>query len=248
MKKLFLFLALFVPFFPLQADVLPKPHVEFSFIYNTEDKPLIDGLHSEQIQCEDNLCVQSDPLGSYGIQKMTCGGGKCEATAYRFEPYQKLIISFTDGTKRESDVFELPSSLYTRYNVYVEPDKLIVEPSNYKPSLEEWFTTDVWFALFLVLLLELAAAAAFLVYKQKPFTILYAVAVANVLTTLLVWVVLPGYISSIFVLWILCVLLETAGVWAMNKKRLTVLESLQLCFATNVTSYALGMILSFIFA
>lgn len=248
MKKLLLLLALFIPFLPAQADVFPKPHVEFSFIYNTEEKPLIDGLHSEQIQCRDSLCLQSDPLGNYGIQKMNCGAGKCEATAYRFDPYQKLVVSFTDGKTRESEVFSLPSALYTRYNVYVEPDKLVVEPSNYTPSMEDWFTADVWLALFLVLLLELAAAAAFLVYKQKLFTILYAVAIVNVLTTLLVWVVLPSYISSIFILWVLCVGLESAGIWALNKKQLSPLEALQLSFATNVTSYALGMIIAFIFA
>ncbi|MBO5011635.1 MAG: hypothetical protein J6C49_04180, partial [Elusimicrobiaceae bacterium] len=77
MKKLLAFILLFCAFSPLWANVSPKPEMEFSFIYNTQAKPLIDPLHSEQIQCADNQCIQSAPLGYYGIQKLYCGSGAC---------------------------------------------------------------------------------------------------------------------------------------------------------------------------
>ena len=147
MKKLVFALLLCSLLSPLWADVFPKPEVHFSFIYNTENKPLIDPAHSEQIQCKDSLCLESDPLGAYGVQKLTCGAGQCTSTAYRFDPYQKLVISFTDGSSRESNIFRLPKDLYTRYNVYVQDNKLLVEPSGYHPSVEERLTPSMWLAL-----------------------------------------------------------------------------------------------------
>ena len=104
MKKLsFLFLltALFVPAW---ADVSPKPEMEFSFVYTTEQKPLINPALSEQIQCADNQCLESKPLGHYGIQKLYCSANGCFAVAYEFTDYQKLIITlFPDA--QNSGVF-----------------------------------------------------------------------------------------------------------------------------------------------
>ncbi len=245
MKKLsFLFLltALFVPAW---ADVSPKPEMEFSFVYTTEQKPLINPALSEQIQCADNQCLESKPLGHYGIQKLYCSANGCFAVAYEFTDYQKLIITFEDGSKRESNIFPASHKLRSRYNVYVHADSLTVEPTNIVPDLGAWARKDALFSLIIILLLELVAAAAYLTYTQKSFSILFSVAIANVVTTGVSWVLLSWYASDTAFLWIFYVLAETLIMRLMNLKKLKLKDAFTLSITINVTSYSLGMILSF---
>lgn len=245
MRKLLLLSLLSVFFSPLWADVFPKPEMEFSFIYNTADKPLLDPQHSEQIQCQDNQCMESKPLGKYGIQKLYCSLGNCFSVAYEYAPFQKLIISFADGSKKESNVFSTQKKLRSRFNVYVDEENLTVEPSPLSPAVNAWERTDAWISLLIILLLELLAAAAFLTYTQKRFSILYSVALANILTTAGTWLLLARLASETLFLWICCLLAEAFLIYFMNRKTLSARESFMLSLAMNVTSYSLGLILSF---
>jgi len=248
MKKLFLLTLLISLFTPVWADMMPLPKADFLLIYNTEAKPLLDPLHSEQIQCKDALCMEQKPLGAYGSQRLICGGGACTATAYRFEPYQRLVLAFTDGSVRESNIFAQPKNFDTRFAVYVEKDRLIVENTDYKKGFLEGIRYEIWGALFITLLLELLAAFAYLIYTQKSFTILYSVAGAHIVTTLFMWTVLARFITGIFLLWLFCFLAEALCVWVVNRKQLSFTQALQLSCAMNVTAYSLGMIFAFIFA
>ena len=248
MKKLTLLALLVALFTPAWADITPKPEIQFSFIYNTDNKPLINPTHSEQIQCKDSLCMQSEPLGSYGKQKLYCSAGTCYAIAYKFDPYQKLSIAFTDGSVRESNIFPVGKDLFNRYNVYVERNSLLVEPSGYEPGLLEHGHGNMWLALLLILILELVAALAYLIYTQKSFVVLYSVAVVNILTTLLGWTILPHFISSTFILWFFCAVSEALCIWAVNRKYLTLEDAAKLSLIMNVTSYSLGMIFAFMIA
>lgn len=248
MKKIILFTLVIAFFTPAWADITPKPEIQFSFIYNTANKPLVDPVHSEQIQCKDSLCMQSEPLGSYGKQRLYCSAGDCYAIAYKFTPYQQLSVTFTDGSVRESNIFPVGKDLLNRYNVYVEEDHLFVEPSGYEPGIFEHGHGNMWLALLLILVLELVAALAYLIYTQKSFMVLYSVAIVNLITTLLVWTILPHFVSSVFVLWFLCTVLESLGIWAINRKHLTLVDATKLSVIMNVTSYSLGMIIAFMLA
>ncbi len=245
MKKLFLSLFLLLPLSAAQADVSPKPEMEFSFVYNTVQKPAIDPLHSEQIQCTDNQCLESKPLGHYGIQKLYCGAEDCFSVAYEYTDFQKLIIAFADGTQRESNIFPTTHKLRARYKVQVNKDALIVEPTDVVPDLGAWARTDALFSLLLVLLLELVAAAAYLIYTQKSFTILWSVAVANILTMAVSWVFLAWYASDTAFLWVFYVVAEALIIRLMSPKKLSFKDAFFLSTAMNVTSYSIGMILSF---
>lgn len=245
MKKLFILLLLLAPFFPAWADVSPRPEMDFSFIYNTDYKPLVSPALSEQIQCADNQCLESKPLGHYGLQKLYCSPGNCFSVAYEFADYQKLILAFEDGTRRESNIFPSAHKLRAHYNVHINANDLTVELTDTVPGLSEWARKDALFSLVLILLLELAAAVAYLIYTQKSFTILYSVAVANVITTFLSWMLLSRYMADGALLWVFCVLAETLILRLMNLKKLKLQNAFALSVAMNVTSYSLGMILSF---
>ena len=245
MKKLFLLLLLITPLSLAWADVSPKPEMEFSFIYNTSEKPLINPLHSEQIQCTDNQCLESKPLGHYGLQKLYCTSGNCFSVAYEYTDFQKLIIAFEDGSQRESNIFPAAHKLRARYNVYVEPDRLVVEPSSVTPDLAAWARTDALFSLLIILILEIVAAIAYLIYTQKSFTILYSVVVANIITTLISWLLLAWYASDTAFLWAFYVIAEALIVRLMNIKKISLKDAFVLSVAANVTSYSIGMMLSF---
>lgn len=248
MKKLLLFIFTFFCFCPAWADVSPKPEMEFSFIYETATKPAIDPLHSEQIQCEDNQCISAKPLGSYGLQKLRCTENTCFSIAYDYEPFQKLVIAFADGSKRESQVFAAPDTLRAHFNVKVGADTLDVTPAGLAENVGPWARRDAWTSLAVILILELLAAAAFLNYTQKSFTILYSVGLANLLTTAASWILLVRYVKETALLWIFCLLAETLIIRLMNRKKISLHDAFMLSLTTNVTSYSLGLMISFVIA
>ncbi len=248
MKKILLVALLSCCMIPAWADVSPKPEMDFSFIYETENKPLIDPAHSEQIQCTDNQCLESKPLGHYGIQKLYCSAGKCFSVAYEYTDFQKLIISFEDGSIRESNIFIAPRKLRARFNVYVHEKALFVEPTDLVPDANAWTRLDAWLSLIIILILELLAAAAYVIYTKKSFHILYSVAIANLITTAVSWLYLAWYVPESTLLWLFCLVVETLIIRYMNLKQLSLAQSFMLGLAINVTSYSLGMMLSFILA
>lgn len=248
MKKIFLTMTLFLTSLTTWAEVSPLPEIQFNFIYNTQAKPLIQPTASEFIGCKDRLCVESSPLGVYGSQRMECGGGACNAVAYEFEPFARLIISFEDGSTRMSNIFELSNQLIHKFNVYVNQDNLSVEPVDTPPWESLWKRPQAWGALLLILSLELLCAAAFILYTKKRFTILYGVAIANVITALITWCFLVHFVAQSALWWLFGVVLEAIIIRLINRKDITLKDAGTLSIMTNVTSYTLGMIISFIIA
>ncbi len=248
MKKILLVLAIFLGSLPIWAEVSPLPEIQFNFIYNTEQKPLINPRASEFIGCKDRLCVQTEPLGIYGSQRMDCGPGTCTATAYEFEPFARLIISFEDGSTRMSNIFALSNELIHKFNVYVNPDTLTIEPVDTPASESLWSRPQAWGALALILVLELLCAAAFILYTKKRFTILYGVAIANVITAVVTWSFLVHYVAQSALWWLFGVVLEAIFIHVINRKDISLKDASMLSVMTNVTSYTLGMIISFIIA
>ena len=225
--------------------ISPNPQMDFSFVFNTSSPLTIDVVRSEQLQCTDSLCLSAKPLGDYGAQRMDCTATACRSVAYEYEPFQKLIITFSDGITRESDVFPAPKTLRTAFNVVVEPDKLHVHQVPGQLESPVWKQADAWQALFLILLLEIFAAAAYLRYSKKTLTILYSVALANLLTTAVSWYWLARYVRGGFLLWIFCVFAETLIIKMFNRQRMSLKDSFVLSLVINITSYTLGMIIAF---
>ena len=248
MKKLFLLVLFSCAFSPLWANVSPKPEMEFSFIYQTAQQPEVDPLHSEQIQCQDNQCLESKPLGVYGLQKLYCEKSGCFSIAYAYAPYQKLILSFADGSRKESNVFAAPGTLRSHFNVHITETGLTVEPDAAPADHRAWARKDAWLSLGIILVLELLAAAAYLSYRGKSFTVLYSVGLANLITTALSWMLLVRYVNETAWLWVFCLVAEALIVRLMNPRKISFKDACMLSLTANVTSYSVGMILSFLLA
>jgi hypothetical protein len=107
-----------------QADAGPKPSMEFEFV-NETDEPLsiVDG---EQMQCEQPDCVGAEPLEEVGPNTFWCTGHHCTSSAYGYTTYNQLVIQFSDGVTRTSNVFT-SGMMQTSYRVTVVEEDLKVE-------------------------------------------------------------------------------------------------------------------------
>ncbi len=248
MKKILFLSALLFCVAPLWGGLSPKPEMDFAFVYQTENKPAILPNTSEQIQCDDNQCINREPLGQYGIQKLYCEANKCFSIAYEYEPFQQLIIDFSDGIKRQSNVFPAPEELRSSFKVLVRENDLVVQSSTQQQPVNAVMRAEAWASLLIILLTEILAALAYLFYTQKSYKVLYAVVLGNLITMPLSWEVISKIIPEPTVLWLFSLIFEGIFFWALNTKRLTLRNAFALSVAVNVTSYSIGMILSFVIA
>lgn len=248
MKKVLLFIVCIFSFLAAWAEVAPLPEAQFTLVYPPASPYLLKDSATELLLCKDRLCLEQAPLGTYGAQRISCNAQSCIAVAYDFEPFARLVSTFEDGTSVSSNVFAINEDLINQFNVYVGPQSLYTVPVE-NPTLQSlWERPQAWGALILILVLELLCAAAWIWYTKKRFTILYGVAIANVLTAALTWGILVHYVAQSAVWWIVGVVLETLLVRFINYKDISLKDSATLCIMTNVTSYTLGMILSFMWA
>ncbi len=248
MKKLFFFTLLLLLFSPLYSGVFPKPEMDFDFVYQIESQPAILPATSEQIQCEDNQCLQSKPLGLYGIQKLYCQANECFSIAYKYSPYQKLIIDFSDGIKRESNVFPAPDRLHDSFQVTVRGNDLWVERSAQPQAFNALLRADAWLSLIIILLTEVLAAFSYLAYTGKSYRVLYSVVIANLITMPLAWQVLGQVVTETALRWLFCVAAEALIFWLCSRRQLSLRNAAALSVAVNVTSYSVGSMISFIIA
>ncbi len=248
MKKLLLALSFLLILSPLWSGVSPKPEMNFAFVYQTEERPKILPFTSEQIQCSNNQCTQADPLGEYGIQKLYCQADGCFSIAYEYKPYQKLVIDFADGVKRESNVFRTPAKLRNSFSVFVREHDLRVEPSPKPQERNALLRVDAWASLIIILLTEILAAWAYLSYTGKSFRVIYSVVAANLITMPLSWQILCKVISRPALIWFFCLIFEGLFFWICNRRKLSLRNAFALSVAVNVTSYSIGAIISFILA
>ena len=125
-KTIYLFLLLqfvaqFRPPPTIPADTGPKPSMEFSF--TGTDVTIVSGILYE---CDQSDCDDAEPLADLGAQRLYCEATSCRALAYGFADYHILEIEFSDGTTRESNIFET-AGFDSKYKVTVQPDDLLVE-------------------------------------------------------------------------------------------------------------------------
>ncbi len=246
MKKLLLFTLFLFILAPLWGGISPKPEMDFAFQYQTTDKPAILAEGSEQIQCTDNQCIGQKPLGVYGIQKLYCTAESCFSVSYEYAPFQKLIIDFSDGVKRESNVFATPSKLRNAFVVTVREKDLQVKLSPQPYPLNAFSRADAWASLVIILLIELVAAFAYLFYTEKSYRVLYSVVLANFITMPVSWHFLANIVPEPTLIWLFSFVFEALFIWLFNRRTLTLRNSAVLSLAINVSSYSAGMVLSFL--
>lgn len=117
-------LNLSMPLRVAQADAGPKPSMEFEFVYETRESLSI--VDEQQMQCEQPDCVDAEPLEEVGPNTFRCTGDRCTSSAYGYTTYNQLVIQFSDGVTRTSNVFT-SGMMQTSYRVTVLEEDLKVE-------------------------------------------------------------------------------------------------------------------------
>jgi hypothetical protein len=124
-----------IPLGTAAADIGAKPSMDFEFEYETSQPLHI--VEGTLLECSSVDCLDAKPLQEIGPQGLTCDENSCSAIAYGYSDYHRLMIQFSDGKTRASNVFQ-SDSFFMTYRVIVREDDLIVEKirgKSYHPLL-----------------------------------------------------------------------------------------------------------------
>jgi len=245
MRKLILIIILLISV-SAKADMLPKPEMIFTFEIPSAQQFVVDPNESEQIQCEDNQCLVKKPLGDYGLQQLYCKNTEnCFSLAYKYLPYQKLIITTTDGKIFESNVFLKSKKLRSKYSVKVKGDKLIVNEIAKFKYTKSLFRSDFLLALFLTIILEFLAIMLVISPNKPRLSIILPATLVNFITVPLAWFFFPLISFHTSLLIVSIWLLEAFFIFIFNRHLLTFRKCMYYSFITNTTSLTVGMIIFF---
>jgi hypothetical protein len=167
------FVSLMIFFGSVGADMGPKPTIIFDLVYETTE-PLevveIELFLCEDVDCKDGHLLEKD----LGPQNIDCPEtGRCESMAYGYAEHQRLMITFSDGVIRESNIFE-KKHFDATYKVIVQEDALLVESTGGKLMnpmgmvVGGVFLGTCLVGLLVLGLLVLLALNIVLDWKQKP--------------------------------------------------------------------------------
>ena len=121
---LVLLVVVVIPLGSARADIGPKPSMSFKFIYKTSEKLTITA--GIQLQCDDPDCKDVTPLDEIPDPILTCTKTSCSSYAFGYAQYNRLVITFSDGKTRESNVFT-KNYYEAKYKVTVREDNLEVK-------------------------------------------------------------------------------------------------------------------------
>ena len=146
------------------ADIGAKPEMTFDFVYETEEPlTIVDG---EQWQCDTPSCAEPRRLEDAGPQGFRCTATECTSVAYGYSDYNRLVIEFSDGVTRESNVFET-RSFNNEYRVTVRQDDLQVERTGGSTNPLVRLLVSVFLLLCLLLLLVVGLVAGVVVLIRR---------------------------------------------------------------------------------
>jgi hypothetical protein len=124
---LFLLLLAFIPFNTVQADVGPKPTMDFTFKQTFTGAP-VTIVSGTLFECAQSDCLDAKPLVQEGPQHFSCDPSSCSALAYGFSSFNRLEIVFSDGKTRQSNIFKT-TQFQASYHVSIRQDDLLVSPT-----------------------------------------------------------------------------------------------------------------------
>ena len=151
-------------FQPAAADTGPKPTMSFEFTQGFAGAPvtIVDG---SMLECQQADCSDGQELKQLGPQHFSCSAAACDSLAYGYSPYHKLMIKFSDGKTRASNIFQT-AGFDSKYKVTIRPDDLLVEAQFNLDAFSPW-TYVILCACLLVLLLIVVAAIVLFVRRRR---------------------------------------------------------------------------------
>ncbi|MCX5788037.1 MAG: hypothetical protein NTX64_05940 [Elusimicrobia bacterium] len=233
-----------------QADVGPKPTESFRLDFGSGPARAVAG-RADLLQCDNAECADPKHLFRVGPQGFDCAAASCDAMAYGFSDYQKLVLGFDDGEVRESGVFARSQAVNASYVVSVEPGRLVVREVT-RPrggigrlgaavGVRQAAAGDFGVAFALTLVIELALAGLYALLgpgfdTKLRLRFVASVAAANAITVPMIWFVLPRWLplplTQEFVVWAF----ETLFLYSLNRRVLSFRRACVLSLVMNLAS------------
>lgn len=245
LNSIFMLGLLMVPAVAL-ADLGPKPGMSFKIVYQTSARPKI--VSGEQLECQDDQCVDAKSLATVGPQGFYCYQNKCSSLAYGYADYHKLRIKFDDNITRESNVFKT-NGFDSRYTVNVQKTDLIIPEGAVGtiPDISPNKITGFSVALLITLLVELLIALIYFVIRKINLKVLWFVFLGNLISLPIVHFVFPllNLSSSLTTTSseIFAVILEFALIYLCTKKHITARDTIILVIIINLVSFLIGYLI-----
>jgi len=233
------------------ADIGPKPSADFHFNYEMAGSPTI--VSGTLLQCSDTSCSDAKPLEAVGPQRFSCEEKSCSSMAYSYGDYLKLVIKFSDGVERTSNVFKSSDSMNARYTVQVFDDYLsagggsgITEPSQALGLL--------FLGLYLGLItmvIEVVVGLIFLlitrVRGEALLKMIGLIALVNIISFCLfyalLWLTNGGLIYYIAGE-VGVIIIEAVLLYYFSRKTFSLKRSFVLSLIMNIASAGLGLLVS----
>ncbi len=223
-----------------RADMGAKPTMDFTFEF--VDKPALDIVGGELMQCQDQSCAQALALEEVGPQGFNCDTSSCSSMAYGYSEWSYLRITFADGRTLESNLFT-KEHFSADYKVSVYADHLEVVETGGSVNPMTWLIAGTIGGTCLFGLLCLGFLLVYVVFIIKggqdkfDFENSRGWMIASWVMGL-VFVVLGAYFSLTVAL---TVLVELAAAWVyLHLRHKPILPALTLVLMVNVpTLYGL---------
>ena len=184
-----------IPIRAARADTGPKPTMNFRFVYDIS--PALTILSGDLLECSDPACADAAPLRELGPQSFHCSSADCSSMAYGYAKYHRLSITFSDGQRRESNVFG-KKHFQARYAVQVLENSLQVRETGGTSQVGSYGFAAVLYllqqylnpGLLVTILVELAVGGIYVLWRKRPWLrVLLTILLMNLLTQPVVWLV-----------------------------------------------------------
>jgi hypothetical protein len=164
-------LLVLVPLRSTRADTGPKPTMKFSFIYKINETPEITS--GNLLECSDVNCADGEPLKQLGPQHFDCSPSSCSSMAYGYSKFHRLVLEFSDGVTRTSNVFtKTKFAADYKVSVYADHMEVVEQPGGPTWPVTGSTIVDLLLGLgfFCLTTANLVALVMLLVKAGKPGT------------------------------------------------------------------------------
>jgi hypothetical protein len=220
----------------VQADLGPKPSMNFSFTYEIAEIPINSG---QLMECSDETCSDAHPLEEIALQNFSCSEYECHSQAYGYADYFRLVIQFSDRV-RQSNVFT-KKAFNAGYTVTVLEDALEVK-ENFKIT-----SCCDCLSLWLTLVIETLVASLYMTAFHLPRAFLGWIPLASLVTLPVVWLGFPLLplpstavmgLSEVF-----AVVVETGLLHFLTFRRISLRQAFLLSLVMNMISFGIGLLI-----
>jgi len=235
------------------ADTGPKPTMSFTFNYDIS--PDLTIVSADLLECSDPSCADAAPLEKLGPQGFHCDADSCSSMAYGYAKYHRLSITFSDGQRRESNVFG-KKHFNAKYTVQVLENSLQVRETGGTSQVGVLGMEAVLLlareylnpGLLVTIVVELVIGVIYVLWRKRPWLrVLLTILLVNVLTQPVVWLVVKDMRLSMcvgtYALELAVILLEAWILYLVLRKKVKFTETLLLSLAMNLASFGVGLLL-----